>query len=224
MKKITTFLTQDPLYAAGFLLIILSAAVLVVTMPLSSENFTGGFFINYAISGGYLLFVFIRTLVKHGWRLSKGKINSTIMLLVLWFISAFALNREMNVFDSSVTWLSAWIIISSIALMLATMYAVLPKYINCIVFFFLGSALVVFIYYAIYLLPLYIISVIGIIAIGISLHTYIPLGLVIVSIIIIVRVSRQNRKMLYATIAGFATPVIIGSCLLFSWYATKSTC
>jgi len=221
MKKIFTFLTQDPLYSVGLLLIAVSAAVLFITIPISHSDSTGAFFINYAISGGYLVAVFIRAVSGHKWLISKGKLIHTVILLILWFISAFALNRDMNVFDSSVAWLSVWIVVSSIAVMLAPMNSVLPKVVNYIIFFILGSALVLFTYYAIYLVPLYAISVIGIIAIGISMHTYIPLFLVIVTFVLIKRAARQNRGILYPVIAGAVLPLLICTWFLISWNSTN---
>jgi XrtN system VIT domain protein len=222
MKKIISFLSEDTLFLAGFLLIIISAVIFAVAMPVSSQNFGGAFFINYVISAGYLLFLFIRGIAKYKWRFSKGKLIHTVMLLLIWFVSAFALNREMNIFDSSAPWLNVWIVLSSAALMLACLYTVLPKLFNYLLFFLLGGALLLFTYYAIYLVPLYLISVIGLIAIGISLHTFVPLGLSVVTATLIIRASRQNKGLLYAAIAGFALPVLACVCFLFSWNATNS--
>ena len=221
MKNIFSFLSQNPLYLAGLLLAILSATVLLITSPVGQENATGAFFINYVISVGYLVAVLIKTMSKNGWRLAKGELKHTCILLVLFFISAFALNGDMNVFDNSVTWLSVWIVVSSIAIMLAPMNGVMPKVVNYIIFFLLGSALVLFTYYAIYLFPLYLISVLGLIAIGISIHTYIPFCLAIVTAILINRVRRQNSSILFAAIAGVLLPVLICACFLISWGSTN---
>src|ERR1041385_2923307 len=118
MKKIKEILFHDSLSIVGIILIIVSAIVFAISSQLNHQSASGVFFINYLISVGYLLTVFIRTFSNHGWSLVKGRIEHTILLLVLWFISAFALNRDMNVFDSSVVWLSVLIVISSIVLVL----------------------------------------------------------------------------------------------------------
>ncbi|WCT11050.1 XrtN system VIT domain-containing protein [Mucilaginibacter jinjuensis] len=217
MKRITILLSQDRLYLAGIILIIISAMILAVTDQFTRQSASGAFFFNYALSAGYLFVLLFGKVSKRGLNLSERKIGHIIMLLVLWFISAFALNREMNVFDQSVPWLSVWIVLSSVALILASMYQALPGLLNYITFFLLGGAFLLFSYYAIYLLPLYVFSIIGIIAIGISLHTYVPLGLAIVTAILILSVSRQNIKMLYMAIAGFALPVIGCISFLICW-------
>jgi XrtN system VIT domain protein len=169
------------------------------------------------ISGGYLLAVFIHSFSKHSWRFADGKIEHTVLLLVLWFISAFALNREMNVFESSVNWLCVWIVLSAIVVTLASWYRAISKSLNYVVFFLLGTALLLFTYYAIYLIPLYLISIIGIVAIGISLHTYVPVCLAIVAVVLILRASQGNRSILYSAVAGFMLPLLFAVYYLINW-------
>ncbi len=221
MKKILSFLSHDPLYLAGLLLAILSAAILLITTSFGPENGPGAFFVNYAISAGYLVAIFIRAFRKNGWRLRKGELKYTCLSLVLFFISAFALNRDMNVFDSSVTWLSVWIIIASIAVLLAPMTGALPKAVSYLICFLLGSALILFSYYAVYLFPLYLFSVIGLVAIGVSIHTYIPLFLAIVTVMLINRARRQNKGALFAAIGGALLPLLICAFFLVSWGVTN---
>lgn len=217
MKKITSFLTQDPLQTIGIILIIVSTAILVISDKLVTTNNFGMFFINYAISVGYMLTVFIRHLSKYGRDFKQGKIEHTVLLLVLWFISAFALNREMNVFESSVDWLSAWIVLSSIVIIMASWYKSISVSLNYIIFFLLGAALLLFTYYAIYLTPIYPVSIIGMLAIGISLHSYIPLFLCIISVVLIIRASRKNRAILYYALGGFMLPVLFAVYFLLNW-------
>jgi len=222
MKKIINYLAKDMLTLAGLMLVILSASVFVI-LSLSGlkEPSFGAFFFNYVLTVGFMIAVFIRTLRDHKWRLSAGKTEHTVLMLVLWFISAFALNLEMNVFEDSVPWLCALIIVSTIALMLAACWKQLSRVFKYVVFFFLGAALLLFMYYGIYLLPLYAMSVIGIIAIGISLHTFVPLCLTIITANILVKACRQDKATLYAAASGFLLPLI--GCIIFivSWGQTN---
>lgn len=214
---------SDKLSLTGFIMVILSAAIFVLTgrFKLATNPF-GAFVVNYLMSVGYLIAVFIVTFKRHRWKLSAGKIEHTALLLILWFISAFALNREMNVFEDSADWLAIWLVVSSIAVLLASTHKTLvgvPRYFT---FFFLGAALLLFVYYTFYLMQLYIISIIGLLALGISMHSYVPLFLVILTISIIVKVVRQDRVALYTIIAGFTLPVIAASAFLISWNNTNS--
>ncbi|RYE19226.1 MAG: XrtN system VIT domain-containing protein, partial [Sphingobacteriaceae bacterium] len=221
MKKILNSLVQDKLAMTGLLLIILSSLVFLFTTEMKQSSSPGAFFINYLLSGIYSLLVFIRSLSRRDTQIPKVRIAHTTLLLILWFISAFALNCDMNVFDSSVPWLSVWIILSSFSLVIIVLFEDLPKILTYIVFFFLGASLLLFSYYAIYLLPLYAISVVGIIAIGISLHTYVPLLLALVTAKIIIRRSKINKAFLYTSVAGFILPLLVSIIFLYQWNITN---
>lgn len=217
MKKLLSFLSQDSLYLSGLILIVLSALNLNLSDALFSSNSMGGFFICYVFSVGYMIAIPMRSMAY-----SKPKLlKHTVLMLILWFISAFALNRHMNVFDMATPWLSAWIVISIVALLLSTLHEFLPKAVNSIVYFFLGTALLLFTYYAIYLVPLYLISTIGLIAIGISMHTYIPLFLSIATLSMIMRMPAEHKKVIYLAFSGFMVPVLVCACLLYNWNATN---
>ncbi|NCD71150.1 XrtN system VIT domain-containing protein [Mucilaginibacter agri] len=221
MKKILSHLKQQPLLLTGFLLIIVSVIVFAIADQYSRQTSSGSFFVNYAMSAGYLIALGINGIINRKWRFARERTPNIVVLLVLWFISAFALNREMNVFDSSVTWLSVWIVLSGIALMVASFYEVLPKALNRIIFFLLGSAFTLFTYYAIYLLPLYALSIVGIIAIGVSLHTYVPLCLAIMTIVLVTSASRQYKSLLYPAICGATLPLVVCACFLVAWGTTN---
>jgi XrtN system VIT domain protein len=217
MKRIISFLTADPLYLSGVILILVSAGVLALDVSVSHQNKGTAFIVNYLISIGYMVVVLIHAFSRHGWRIAQSKLSYTGLLLILWFISAFALNLEMNVFDDSVTWLTAWIILASVVFILATQWDNLPPIWNNLVFFLLSAAWLLFIYYTIYLVPLYALSAVALVALGISMHTFVPLFLSLASIVLTIRAVRQNKALLYPVICGFAWPVILGACFLLSW-------
>ncbi|OOQ58007.1 XrtN system VIT domain-containing protein [Mucilaginibacter pedocola] len=218
MKTITNYLREDRLTTAGLAIIAGSTAIFILTGMFghSGAGF-GDFIANYIFSLGFLVAAWVVTAQKHGWSYTRGKAEHTAVLLIIWFISAFALNREMNVFDDSADWLSIWIVVSSVTLVLAMRHQLLggiPKY---FIFFMLGAALLLFCYYAFYLIPLYILSAFGIIAIGISLHTFVPICLAIITIVIIRNASRTDKLVLYTSIAGFVLPLIAAAIFLFAW-------
>jgi len=223
MKKFLSILFKDPLDSVGSALIVISATCLSLSGQFGRRNEITAFFANYSLSVGYLLILMFTTYSRYRWHFSAGKIRHTIFLLVLWFISAFALNRDMIIFDSSVDWLTIWIILSVIVVLLATRFASLPPAFNVATYFLLGSALLLFSYYAIYLVPLYAISILGILAIGISLHTYIPLFLSIVTVILINRGGKQDKRLRYVAAAGFLVPVVVCAFFLIKWNTTNNT-
>lgn len=219
MKTNINHYFTDKVSLAGFCLIIISAILFAVTGHYGhmGGGVFGTFAAHYVVAIGFTIAVCIKTMRLHRWNLSAGKAEHTAMLLVIWFISAFALNRELNVFDDSSDWLSIWIVLSVAALLLAVRHQILVGFARYLVFFLLGGALLLFIYYACYLFQLYILSLIGIIALGISLHTYIPLCLAILTGSMIIKAAREDKAVLYSAVAGFALPLFIAIAFLFFW-------
>lgn len=222
MKKIFQYFKENKLVAGGVLLILISLISFMATGAYQQRGlFVGGFAITYVLSGVYLFIISIHNFEYYGWRWSQGRAEPTVLLLVLWFISAFALNREMNVFDESVPWLVVWIVLSTAALLLAVQYRHLNGALKYLTFFLLGGALLLFVYYAFYLLPLYVISIIGILAIGISLHTYVPMCMAIITVSIIVKAYRLDKRTLYYALAGFLLPLATGIAFIIAWGNTN---
>jgi XrtN system VIT domain protein len=210
-------LFKDKMLVTGLVLILASFCIFALTQKLENDSVGGVFFVNYVIAAGYLIAVFVYAVSLPKMPLSKGKLAYTLLMLILFFISAFALNREMNVFDRSVTWLCAWLIVSCIALIAAIFHQFFSPVWKQILFFFLGMAFVLFVYYAVYLLPLYGISVIGLLAVGISVHTYIPGLLALVTFVIIRRACIENRRLYYAAGAGVLLPLLIAVVYTVCW-------
>lgn len=219
--KIKNLLPQDGLTIAGLLLIIVSASIFGLTLTVSQKDVTGVFFVNYVFSIGYFMALAVNGILKHKWRFMQNKLEHTVLLLILWFISAFALNRCMNVFDTSVTWFCVYIVAASVTLLITAFYKPAGTAYQYILYFFLGSSLILFVYYSLYLLPLYGISLIGLIAIGVSMHTYIPAFMVIVTITFFVRAIKQNKKTAYFFVAGALWPVLVCVIFLVRWNNTN---
>lgn len=223
MKKLIEALFSDRLIALGLILILLSSAFLLLTdtlkTPSSSEGF---FFFNYAVAVAYFIAVLVTALRRHRWRILQSDIRYTTLLLLLWFISAFALNREMNVFDASVPWLCVFIFLSVITIILSLFTEHYSKVAMYILSFSMGAAFLLFAYYALYLVPLYVISIIGIIAIGISLHTYIPVLLAIVTLVLFRRITRDYKFAGHTFAAGAILPLLFCAGFMLRWYTVNN--
>lgn len=100
-------------------------------------------------------------------------------VLLLFLISAYSLNRVMNIFHENTPWFSTVLIITSINLLLFHFYENMPRAIRAIMCFILGVNIVAMIYLACYLVPVYGVAVPAILALGISIHAFIPLFLLI---------------------------------------------
>ncbi|PUZ21631.1 XrtN system VIT domain protein [Chitinophaga costaii] len=95
--------------------------------------------------------------------------------LVLCLISCYALNREMNILNTPTLWFGILQAIAGASLLSYAWISYLPQWGRQVLLFIAGISLMVFLYLACYLLPLYGISVAIFFVLGISLHTFVPL-------------------------------------------------
>ncbi|GAB3746578.1 hypothetical protein GCM10028817_02650 [Spirosoma pomorum] len=100
--------------------------------------------------------------------------------LVLWLISAFALNRSFLIFQQSTEWLCWAIVLAAASVAAYGWRDILPIRGRQVLYAALAISWCLFTYQAIYLVELYPTSTIVAVVLGISLHTFIPLALSIV--------------------------------------------
>ncbi len=150
-------------------------------MNLSNENalMSGVFIVNFIIAIGYTILLLTNGLLFFFWK--KNKINSrkhTLILWSLWIVSCFALNRNVGVFNISADWLSIGVCISLITNCLyACEEQISHKLLRFGLYFFLTFSFVLWLYFSFYLIPLYPVSIIGMLLLGVAFHSYIPLFL-----------------------------------------------
>ncbi|QKZ12615.1 XrtN system VIT domain-containing protein [Spirosoma sp. KUDC1026] len=97
--------------------------------------------------------------------------------LLLWLISAFALNRMLPVFQESTEWLCWAILLAGASVVAYGWRDVLPIRGQQVLYASLATSWLLFTYQAIYIIELYPASTLLSIALGISLHTFVPLAL-----------------------------------------------
>jgi XrtN system VIT domain protein len=210
MKLLQTMLDEDRVIKTGLVFILASTALFFIAEfnPLEANEgtFFGFFCGNFMFSVVY----FFIMIFKRPKRLAYW-----VLLFLLWFISAFALNRCLTVFDNSVPWLCVVICLSCAAVILALFMEHLGSFARHVVMFLLGPAILLFVYYSVYLTSMYIIGLVAAIGLGISLHVFAPIALAITTFIIIKRSIGQVRSLKVALVAGLVIPVI--ACTLFIW-------
>lgn len=149
----------------------------------------------------------------------RQQANSWVALLIS-YLSAFALNRQMAVFEQSVPWL-CWIIVGAGALMVLHTWAdKLPTWAQQLLYTGLAGAFLLFLYQAIYVASLYPISIPGLFALGISYHTFVPALLAIVLGRQLWAAARQRTYLRGAVLAGLLLPMVFLLFFLVNWYRT----
>ena len=148
------------------------------------ETFTL-FVVHYVLAIVYAIYLLSAGMygIRKSWK--KENLSGTIILLNLFLVSAFALNREMTVFEESVEWLCVYIAVASVTLLSFHYYNFLPTWINKLQHLFLGSGIVLFIYQALFVAKIYGVASIGIIFFGIGAHAFVPITLIVASLCVI---------------------------------------
>jgi XrtN system VIT domain protein len=215
--RTATLKLQDPLYFTGLALLTLSFLfyLLPVLFPTTLENSSDGLFlVNYFMAAGYLIVLMVRGLLKRG----RNGLYHVVLFLLLSLVSAYALNREVPVFEKSVPWLSFSLIAAAVNFILFIFFESFPAWMKYLVCAVAGFAFVIFAYLAIYLIPLYVVGIVAFLALGISLHTFVPMLICICTVLLMIKVKRFWKPFF----AGVAIPLVFTIFFVARWNSQLS--
>jgi XrtN system VIT domain protein len=173
----------------------------------------GPFTLNYLFTVVYFVILVAKGRLKRG---RKG-IYPLFLFLMLFLISAYALNRVIPIFEKSVTWFSIIQIIVCVNYIGFIFFDSLSQPLKVFLSFVAGVAMVVFAYLAIYLFPIYIFGVIGFFALGISLHAFVPLLFCIYTSRLIQKQNMAEKNYWKPFIVGIAVPVVLITAYAINW-------
>jgi len=207
----TAALRLDKIWLTGILLLAFSFFVFCIPVFFPLAEVPDGLFImNYITAAGYLMLLLLTGRLKK----DRNGLAPLFVFLVLALVSCYALNRNMSVFEDSVPWWSTLLIITSVNYLVTPFYDYFPRWLQYLSCMIAGVSLLAFLYLALYLAPFYAISAIGIIALGLGAHSFVPILFVIYTILFIRRVSEHDRRSLYAFLIGIA--IALGTIIQFS--------
>ncbi len=175
------------------------------------------FFIHYLIALVYVVILAVNSSygIRESWR--RRTIDKTVILLNLFLVSAYALNRTLPVFAESVDWLCVYLITTSLVLLSYRYFSMLPTWINRFQLFALGSALVFYLYLSVYVAKIYLFGTVGVLLLGVGAHIFVPLTLFTVSIILASGYIRDNRHAWYWITAGTVATVFVILLFAVQW-------
>lgn len=178
----------------------LGFSILMVDMN-DEGNFVFALFV-YLIS---LVYFFARVIPVIYNRNKPDRKVSVHSVLSIWlstaFISCFTLNRSMNVFDESVLWYSIFVVCFTTAFTLRSVYNQLSSSTRFLLDVILGMGSLLMLYLIIVLTSWYPIGIMAFLALGISLHVFVPLGIFI--FILSALIKRFHEK-------TFRNPFLVG--------------
>lgn len=218
MKKQDTII-KDKYHAYGLVAVIASALfyALGCATNLGEDQFFAVFVVNYGISAIY----FCSLWFTGRFRREKGQLDLFFLSLVLFLISAYSLNHGIPVFQQSAGWLNVVLILVGMAYCSTGFFEKVPPFWRNLIAFVMGLGFILFLYLSIYLLPLYPLSLIASVALGISLHSFAPLLFVIFTLIWLSRKVVLYRKALWYFVAGGLSLIIVGVVFCLQWYSLE---
>lgn len=205
---------KDIVYKYGLVFVLLSLIIFCIPECINVAEGTeiGWFFMNFLFT---LLYFCILLFGSRLFRRRKGRGVHGIFLVLL-LLSAYALNRQMNVFESSTTWLCIVLILSCINILVFPFRGMMPPWLRHVQSFLLGISICCFFYLSCYLVPLYAFGLILFFVLGISLHAFVALLLFIYTILLTKRVFRtRGYRISFWSGIGSAALVLIIYCTIW---------
>lgn len=215
---------NNKLLIAGLIMIPVMIILLIITglrRGVNGDFFegSGGFFVSYIIALVYFLIVLISN--RPFFKFRKIDKRLIVISLILFSISSFTLNNSIAIFAQFTLWVKLYLILFYCAFLGIIFIEKLPKIFRYLVFFFLGAGTVITTYFAVYLAPIYHISIIGLIFFGLTIHLFIPL---LTTIFVIINFAKLKKSKTEKTLfySGILIPVIVTVVFLFQWNNFKN--
>jgi XrtN system VIT domain protein len=206
---------KDKLYFTGLVFIVISFGVFLLRLEFpvrSGFEMNGVFLINYLMAIAYFVLLLINGRLKEG----RNGLPLLMLFLVISLISCYSLNMDVNVFDDSTFWFCIVLILICLNYMSYGWFNSFPEWIRYLFFAMAGLSFCVFLYLGIYLFPLYIISLPGVLLLGSSLHTYVPVLFCIYTLVILAKA--YNRRYLISFLCGVGISILFTTGYVLNWY------
>ncbi len=198
----------DRVFITGIVLLLISLAIYCYPLLIHSQGSDfdeGRFMLNYL-----LVIVYVGIILSSG-RLKQHDdgLSLLFVLLTIALVSCYSLNREFNIFQTSSTWWAVVLVICCANYLTVPFFHRLPEPLQLLVCGVAGVSFAVFTYLAAYLIPLYPMSAIFFFALGLSLHSFVPLFFILCTIVFIRRVGRTNRRLTIGFFVGLGLAIVI---------------
>lgn len=204
----------------GYVLLLVSFCTFFLCDYLEPENKTAGFslfLLHYLIALGYTLVLYLDQALGFVNSFKRENLSKTIILLNLFLISAYALNREIPVFEDSTDWFCAYLVSVSLTMLSFHYFICLPTWVNKLQLLLLGSAFFLFAYLALFVSNYYIFGSIGTIAFGIGVHIFVPI-FILITLFLTAKYYNDEGSHYYSWIlAGFVFTLTVVSVYVWVW-------
>ena len=203
--------TENKYKYYGYFLIItsLSCFILSEQSVIVNDIFGAFFMVNYGLALAYLPILFIDKIGANKKFFSGFKLANTSISLVLFNISAYSLNRSLVVFRESTDWLTVFLLLFNLAILLYSFKEKLPVWSHYLVVIIISTGIVFEVYQSILILHLSTLGLAVFWFFGISLHALVPLCYVIVGFKQLRNYAKSNPKTLGIIAASIGSVFVI---------------
>jgi XrtN system VIT domain protein len=207
-------------YYFGYAFLVVSALLYLlceINDLTHSDDALTVFVIHYGIAITYLIILIANQKfgIRRSWR--QKNIHLTIVLLNLFLVSAYALNRNLDVFQGSAPWLCVVLVLTSAAALSFQFYKFFTPFFQGLLQATIGLAIVLYTYMAFYVIPFYAVGGIGTILLGVGFHIFLPAIMVVGLVALIYHTYRQTDRTFYWTIIGAALAIAYVVFFVLEW-------
>lgn len=206
-------LYKDTLYMVGLVFILFSFGIGFVPGMLRQSNLQGIFILNFGLTFVYFLFILVAGRLRRG----RNGLPLLFLFLILFLISAFALNREIQVFHVSTDWLTALLIVSCVNYTFVFWYDEMPHWLRLVHVFIMSISLLLFVYLSVYLIPQYAFSAVFFWVLLLPMHSFVPLFFVIYTIKWLLKISEQKKAVTVTIGSGIGVTILGIVVYLITW-------
>lgn len=213
----------DGTFIIGLLMVAISFLIYLFLSSKTGLNFNdlGVSLINYGVAIAYFIILFITNFRNHRWKLTQYNRKHWIVFLVLFSISAFALNISIRVFEEFTSWLNVYLVLMYSGVLLFCFIEQMPKIFRTVVFFLMGLSVVMSFYFALYLLPLIHIGLLAFFVLGISLHLLVP-GILCAYLVYYTFSEAKNLPERISATLGIMLPIAVLVLFLVKWQSVNN--
>lgn len=213
---------NDAAFRLGSILLVVSASLFLLYDRLGNPRQDGGnslilIMVHYSLA----LFFSVRLLLKGFLKFNRVNYASGRPVrwlgLLLWLISAYALNREMAVFQQSTAWLCWALVIVGLGMIGYVWKESLSVRWQQVLYAVLAFGWCLFAYMSVYIVGLYPVSIPLLIGLGLSIHTFVPLAFAIALGKRIWQDYRREEHLRFGIISGLSVPIIAIGVFLTGW-------
>ncbi|MCP3931021.1 MAG: XrtN system VIT domain-containing protein, partial [Bacteroidetes bacterium] len=193
---------QDKAVVTGILFLILSLGCFVGTANVYNidyDLYSGIFFLNFGLTVLYLIIVFAKNKSKTARYFKFSNFKHNVILLQLFNVSAYSLNRSIPVFQISANWVVWFLLISNGLLLVHALWRnYASHWLNHIIIVVANVAILFHLYESIYIAPISLYAALGFWLFAIPLHAFVP-ALFVWTYFIVVRKSIKKNHRFWST-------------------------